>query len=167
LVRAVAALIVAVAAAGSIPSVASAHGIPWFPWQSQELTPAPPGAEGHAWDSEIGIDPTGNSWPIDLLGSADIAVRERLALAHWTASVGPITSSTAFVGSSKSTGTAGDWDVYFNIYNVEHTGGWLPIGIPYRCEYHARVTGTYRTPQVSELSPPVCGTYRRRVIGPE
>ena len=168
LARLAAALIIAATAAINFPAVASAEeavtsaqGIPWHPWQSLPLTPAPARADPHNWDAEVSIDPTQPSAPLDLLGSADIAVRNHVALPHWTANVGPVGQTTGNVGSTKSTGTVGEWDVYFLIYDVDYrlSGGFT---IPYRCEYHASVTGTYRNPIVTELSPPVCGVYRPR-----
>jgi hypothetical protein len=162
LVRALTALFVAIGVVTFIPATAAAQGLPWHPWQSQPLTPFPPSAEAHNWDSEIVLDPTAPSAPIDLLGSADIAVRRLLALPHWTTTYGPPTSTTGYIGSVKSTGTVGSWDVYFNIYDLDFKYLGIPISYPFRCEYHAQVTGTYRNPIVTQLSPPNCGYYRPR-----
>ena len=164
LVRALMALIVVSGATWGLPAAASAQGLPWYPWQSLPLEPLPANAEAHEWDAEVSVDPNAPSNPIDLLGSADLAVRRSIAIPHWTRSISPMTSTTASVGSTKSTGTVGDWDVYFTMYDTN-----LPIfaamtGTSYRCTYHASVIGTYRNPVVTELSPPACGLYRRKTV---
>jgi hypothetical protein len=115
----------------------------------------PPDSEIHKWDVCL-FDCDA---PVRFAGDAERIVALNYAKPHWTTKIAPWDQYSSFVGSSKTSGSPGDWDVYVNVYRLymaDHGVG---------CEYHARVTGTEHDPVVtrywgddwSELPP--CATY--------
>ena len=140
------------------PAAANAQGFPWMP---TPLTPLPPNAEAHEWDGCMSGTGGCFSTPvgqISLLGGVDAIVRDELALPHWTANVAPLDQYSSNVGSSLSSGSPGNWDVYFWVYEVR------PLTYGYKCLYHAHVAGSEWVPSVVQVSPPACSNLQLDLI---
>lgn len=123
----------------------------------------PPDAAEHLW-GRCGLvsDPCDelDFGEISLLGGAEKALLS-VASVHWNANVRTSPNydgqHQGAVGSTKSTGTPGDYDVYASIY----VDGWANLSTfkTYRCEYHGTVTGTEASPVVTLVGSPTCGIY--------
>jgi hypothetical protein len=125
-------------------------------WDRPAPTRQPPSAAAHKFDVCAGIPGTCATTPvgkISLSGGVDKLVLDQIGIPHWNANEPEAYNGQ--IGSTKTTGTPGNWDVFVNVYNTDHGS----LDFEYRCEYHATVTGTEAAPVVTQVGSPVCSYY--------
>lgn len=137
----------------------------WFDWPGTGLAwdrptpaPLPPHHEAHNQDACAGLPGACATIPAGWTsqkGGVDKLVLDQLAIPHWTANKSyPYTGQ---VGDTATSGYPGNWNVTVTLYNTAYG----PLGLPYRCRYFARVTGSETVPVVAQIAEPSCGYYAK------